>query len=212
MSNNYYEILEINSDATESEIKKSYRKLALKWHPDKNPNDVELATQKFNEISEAFEVLSDTQKRKQYDLFGNIDSKQGPRQNPQDIFNNFFNDINQDTFFENILNSKMNSLNINNINVRTNINTNTNFNTNFDTKFNRSFNPIFNPNFNSSFTNQSVSTQTFVNGNKMVTRKVVRFQDEQGNIQEQNNNSNNNSNNNFINNTSVNTHNFSFRF
>lgn len=205
MSKNYYEILEINNNATESEIKKSYRKLALKWHPDKNPNDVELATQKFNEISEAFEVLSDTQKRNQYDLFGNINSSSGPKQNPQDIYNNFFNDINQDTFFENILNSKMNSLNINNINVRTNVNTN------FNTSFNRSFNPIFNPNFNSSFTNQSISTQTFINGNKMVTRKVVRFQDEQGNIQEQveesiedlNNNSNNNT---------INTHNFSFRF
>ena len=205
MSKNYYEILEINNNATESEIKKSYRKLALKWHPDKNPNDVELATQKFNEISEAFEVLSDTQKRNQYDLFGNINSSSGPKQNPQDIYNNFFNDINQDTFFENILNSKMNSLNINNINVRTNVNTN------FNTSFNRSFNPIFNPNFNSSFTNQSISTQTFINGNKMVTRKVVRFQDEKGNIQEQveesiedlNNNSNNNT---------INTHNFSFRF
>ena len=211
MSKNYYEILEVDSNATETEIKKSYRKLALKWHPDKNPNDVELATQKFNEISEAFEVLSDTQKRKQYDLFGNINSSNGPKQNPQDIFNNFFNDINQDTFFENILNSKMNSLNINNINVRTNVNTN------FNTSFSRNFNPIFNPNFNTSFTNHSVSTQTFVNGNKIVTRKVVRFQDEDGNMQEQveesiqdlNNNSNNN---NTINNTSVNTHNVSIIF
>ena len=214
MAKNYYEILEVDSDATETEIKRSYRKLALKWHPDKNPNDVELSTQKFNEISEAFEVLSDTQKRKQYDLFGNINSKQGPRQNPQDIFNNFFNDINQDTFFENILNSKMNSLNINNVNVRTNVNTN--FNTSFNTKFNRSFNPIFNPNFNTSFTNHSVSTQTFINGDKIITRKLVRFQDEQGNIQEQVEESiddlNINSNNNTINNSSVNTHNVSIIF
>ena len=204
MSKNYYEILELNNYADETEIKKSYRRLALKWHPDKNPNNIEMATEKFNEISEAFEVLGDKQKRKQYDIFGNINSNQTPKQNPQDVFNHFFNDINQDTFFENILNSKMNSLNINNVNVRTNINTNTNFD--------RSFNPIFNPNFNSSFTNQSVSTQTFINGNKMVTRKVVRFQDEQGNIQEQVEESIDDLNNNSNKNTSVNTHNFSIRF
>ena len=199
-----YDLLGVGVNANDNDLKKAYRKLALKWHPDKNPNNIELATEKFNEISEAFEVLSDTQKRNQYNLFGNINSNQRPKQNPQDIFNNFFNDINQDTFFENILNSKMNSLNINNVNVRTNINTNTNFD--------RSFNPIFNPNFNSSFTNQSVSTQTFINGNKMVTRKVVRFQDEQGNIQEQVEESIDDLNNNSNKNTSVNTHNFSIRF
>ena len=64
----YYEVLGVDKSASESEIKKAYRKMAIKYHPDKNPNDVELATQKFNEISEAFEVLSDTQKRKQYDF------------------------------------------------------------------------------------------------------------------------------------------------
>ena len=108
----------------------------------------------------------------------------------------------------------MNSLNINNVNVRTNVNTN--FNTSFNTKFNRSFNPIFNPNFNTSFTNHSVSTQTFINGDKIITRKLVRFQDEQGNIQEQVEESiddlNINSNNNTINNSSVNTHNVSIIF
>ena len=188
MSKNYYEILELNKNATENEIKKSYRKLALKWHPDKNPNNIEFATQKFNEISEAFEVLGDIQKRKQYDMFGNINSNQGPRQNPQDIFNHFFNDFNQDSFFEDILSSQMNSLNINNINLRTNLNTN----------------------INNSFRNQSVSTQTFINGHKMVTRKVVRFQDEEGNIQEQVEESIqdlNNHNNNYNNN-----HNFSVIF
>ena len=197
MSKNYYEILELNKNATENEIKKSYRKLALKWHPDKNPNNIEFATQKFNEISEAFEVLGDIQKRKQYDMFGNINSNQCPRQNPQDIFNHFFNDFNQDSFFEDILSSQMNSLNINNINLRTNLNTNFNTNTNL----------------NNSFRNQSVSTQTFINGHKMVTRKVVRFQDEEGNIQEQveesiqDLNNNNHNNNNYNNN-----HNFSVIF
>ena len=141
MSKNYYEILELNNYADETEIKKSYRRLALKWHPDKNPNNIEMATEKFNEISEAFEVLGDKQKRKQYDMFGNINYNQTPKQNPQDVFNHFFNDINQDTFFENILNSKMNSLNINNVNVRTNINTNTNtrFNVTMDVDSGQSY-------------------------------------------------------------------------
>jgi len=55
----YYTVLEIDKTASSDDIKKSYRRLALKWHPDKNPNDQELATQKFKEISEAYEVLCD---------------------------------------------------------------------------------------------------------------------------------------------------------
>lgn len=66
----YYKILEVSRDASEADIKKAYRKLALKWHPDKNPDDQETATKKFKEISEAYEVLSDSQKRKVYDRYG----------------------------------------------------------------------------------------------------------------------------------------------
>jgi curved DNA-binding protein len=65
----YYKVLEINKSATEAEIKKAYRKLARKYHPDLNPNDKE-AEQKFKEINEANEVLSNPENRKKYDKYG----------------------------------------------------------------------------------------------------------------------------------------------
>src|SRR5215813_7689356 len=65
----YYQVLGINKNATEDEIKKVYRKLARKYHPDLNPNDKE-ANKKFQQINEANEVLSDPEKRKKYDQYG----------------------------------------------------------------------------------------------------------------------------------------------
>ena len=65
----YYKILGVNKDADENEIKKAYRKLAIKYHPDKNLGNKE-AEEKFKEINEAYEVLKDPNKRKQYDQFG----------------------------------------------------------------------------------------------------------------------------------------------
>jgi len=66
----YYTVLEVPKTATSEEIKKAYRRLALKWHPDKNPNEQELATKQFKEISEAYEVLADDKKRRMYDQYG----------------------------------------------------------------------------------------------------------------------------------------------
>ncbi|CAF0780111.1 unnamed protein product [Brachionus calyciflorus] len=66
----YYEMLELTNTASEADIKKAYRKLALKWHPDKNPNNQKEAEIKFKEISEAYEVLSDKKKREIYDKYG----------------------------------------------------------------------------------------------------------------------------------------------
>ena len=65
----YYEVLEVSKSATAEEIKKAYRKKAIQYHPDKNPGDKE-AEEKFKEAAEAYEVLSDTEKRSRYDQFG----------------------------------------------------------------------------------------------------------------------------------------------
>ena len=65
----YYEVLGVSKDATEDEIKKAYRKIAIKYHPDRNPGNKE-AEEKFKEAAEAYDVLHDPQKRKQYDQFG----------------------------------------------------------------------------------------------------------------------------------------------
>src|SRR5689334_9667488 len=65
----YYEILEVTRDETAEGIKKSYRRLAVKYHPDKNPGDKQ-AEEKFKELGEAYEALSDPQKRAAYDQYG----------------------------------------------------------------------------------------------------------------------------------------------
>jgi len=65
----YYDLLNVGRDASDAEIKKAYRKLAMQYHPDRNPGDAE-AEQKFKEISEAYEVLKDKEKRAAYDRFG----------------------------------------------------------------------------------------------------------------------------------------------
>ncbi|KAG7502134.1 hypothetical protein JOB18_014419 [Solea senegalensis] len=67
----YYSILGVSKTATQDDIKKAYRKLALKWHPDKNPDNKDEAERKFKELAEAYEVLSDKSKRDSYDRFGN---------------------------------------------------------------------------------------------------------------------------------------------
>lgn len=86
----YYKILEIVRSATAKEIKKAYRKLAVKWHPDKNKSTE--AKQKFQEIGEAYSVLSDADKKQKYDRFGKagLDPNARAGFNPSDIFSSFF--------------------------------------------------------------------------------------------------------------------------
>ncbi len=71
----YYEVLGVNRDATEDDLKKSYRRLAMKWHPDRNPDNPK-AEEHFKEAKEAYEVLSDAQKRAAYDQFGHAGFEQ----------------------------------------------------------------------------------------------------------------------------------------
>ncbi|KAJ6435000.1 hypothetical protein OIU84_000276 [Salix udensis] len=78
MGADYYNILKVNRNATDGDLKKSYRRFAMKWHPDKNPANKKEAEAKFKEISEAYEVLSDPQKRAIYDQYGEEGLKEAP--------------------------------------------------------------------------------------------------------------------------------------
>jgi DnaJ-class molecular chaperone len=72
MAKDYYGILGVPENASDTEIKKAYRKLAMQYHPDRNPGKENWANEKFKEINEAYGVLGDPQKRKQYDQFGTV--------------------------------------------------------------------------------------------------------------------------------------------
>ncbi len=72
MVKDYYKILGVPRNATDDEIKKAYRKLAMQYHPDRNPGREKWANEKFKEINEAYGVLGDPKKRKQYDQFGTV--------------------------------------------------------------------------------------------------------------------------------------------
>jgi molecular chaperone DnaJ len=97
----YYQVLDVVRTATEAEIKKAYRRLAMKFHPDRNPNDHE-AEGRFKEVKEAYEVLSDAQKRATYDQFGHagVDASRGAGQgfDPRDAFGDIFGEVFGDIF------------------------------------------------------------------------------------------------------------------
>ncbi|ETV83239.1 hypothetical protein H257_04014 [Aphanomyces astaci] len=77
MGKDYYQVLGVKRDASDDELKKAYRKMALKWHPDKNVNNKEQAQSKFQDVNEAYEVLSDKQKRTIFDQYGEEGLKAG---------------------------------------------------------------------------------------------------------------------------------------
>lgn len=92
-SKNLYDILGVSKTASEEELKKAYKKLALKYHPDRNLNNKEEANAKFQEINKAFQTLSNPDKRRNYDQFGVIDGENNDSQGggfPADMFNNMF--------------------------------------------------------------------------------------------------------------------------
>ena len=96
----YYKILGLNKSTSPEDIKKAYRKLAMKYHPDRNKSN-KAAEEKFKEISEAYAVLSDSEKKKQYDMFGAEGFQQ--RYSQDDIFSNFdFSNIFKEFGFGNI--------------------------------------------------------------------------------------------------------------
>ncbi len=94
----YYDLLGVSQDASDKDLKSAYRKLAMKYHPDRNPGDTE-AEQNFKDVSEAYEVLKDPQKRAAYDQFGHGAFENGgaggfnSEFSMEDIFENFFGDI-----------------------------------------------------------------------------------------------------------------------
>ena len=72
---NYYKVLEIPNNSSKDEIRKAYKKMAVKWHPDKNINNKEVAEKKFKEIGEAYEILMDDNKKNNINVFYTIQSK-----------------------------------------------------------------------------------------------------------------------------------------
>lgn len=96
MAENYYDILGVNKDASKEEIKKAYKKMAKKYHPDVNPDDKE-AEEKFKKAGEAYEVLTDDEKRKNYDKFGDPNARgpSGGGFDPRDMggFSTMFDDF-----------------------------------------------------------------------------------------------------------------------
>ncbi len=110
MKKDYYELLGVRRDATEEEIKKAYYTLAKKYHPDMNPQNRKEAEEKFKEVSEAYEVLVDKEKRKLYDLYGHegVSQKFSPGGfqwqdfTHADVFRDIFGDFDFEDLFSNL--------------------------------------------------------------------------------------------------------------
>lgn len=117
----YYDLLEIDNNASNEDIKKAYRKMAIKHHPDKNPDNKEEAEQKFKKVSEAYEILCNKEKYTNNNPFQHNHANF----NPHDLFSQLFSDINIGAFPNNMHNIRINGNNFAssmsvNIPIRTN--------------------------------------------------------------------------------------------
>ena len=162
--NNYYKILGVKNSANKQEIKRAYRKLAIKYHPDKGGSD-----EKFKEISEAYEILSDDNKRYKYDNNSILETY--VVKNPYDLFDEIINKSERM-----YMKSKVNNINIyDDFDLYDNYNDSV-FNTLvFNQSFNQSFNSLNVPNNNS----QSIQTMTstIIKNGRKYTKNIpkIRF-------------------------------------
>ncbi|CAD8069536.1 unnamed protein product [Paramecium primaurelia] len=176
----YYVTLGISRTATPEEIKKQYRKLALQWHPDKNPENKEKAQEMFKQIGEAYTVLSDIEKRKIYDQYGHQGMEEQIHQHEEDgdfafftfdpfeIFNNFFysgdvlfgSDDDEFIIFENRRKKKQKNKNRNSV---------------FGSMINNFIDPPFFDNHQTGYSKSITSTTQFINGKQVtVTKETIK--------------------------------------
>lgn len=156
MSNkDYYNILNIDKNASDEDIKKAYKKLALQYHPDKNQGN-EDACEKFKEIGEAYGILSNKDKKSQYDMMGSVDDTFGGVDDPFAVFNDIFrshinnfmnmkyeNDINLGNIFSNMSGMPEKSFPFGNIHVRVHTFTD-DLNNTYNDKINSPYNDLYN--------------------------------------------------------------------
>lgn len=192
----YYDVLGVPKNSSDQDIKKAYRKLALKWHPDKNPENKQQAEENFKEISEAYDVLSDPEKRQVYDRYGKEGLTGGAGggpgrggfsgfhgfhfRDPDEIFRDFFRN---DSFFDNFFANNRRSGNGRTRRVDPFVNDSPGFGFSTSFGFRNGFPGDSNANSFSSFQSfgggggggnfRSTSTSTkVVNGKKITTKKI----------------------------------------
>jgi DnaJ-class molecular chaperone len=155
----YYSILNVEKNSLDEDIRKSYKKLALLYHPDKNMGNEE-ATEKFKEISEAYSVLGNKDKRSQYDIMGTVDGNfEG--EDPFSVFNSIFkqhvssfmnmnydNDVNIGNIFSNISGMPQSAFPFGNVRVKVHT-----FQTDLDEQYNDENDDVFRPNIGNLFKN-----------------------------------------------------------